>query len=142
MNFNEVLLCIHQFLCYANFSQFEQLKKKTNFLLVQNSFFLSLSSWNGGGNVKENSHLWDKPPWKTLKYDIYSERNGIWHIFWSLSLGKLNTLSAWWGPHSSLTKVIFKHFQDQFSTRVLRISFDLSEVEEHWASKISNYKKS
>ena len=29
-------------ICLTNFSQFEQLKKKANSLLVQNSFFLSL----------------------------------------------------------------------------------------------------
>ena len=42
----EFIRCFHQFVSRiysAYFSQLEQLKKKTNFLLVQNSFFLSLS---------------------------------------------------------------------------------------------------
>ena len=42
---NEFIRCFHQFVSLffsMKFSQFEQLKKKTDFLLVQNSFFLSL----------------------------------------------------------------------------------------------------
>ena len=42
---NEFIRCFHHFVSpifSMNFSQFEQLKKKTNSLLVQNSFFLSL----------------------------------------------------------------------------------------------------
>ena len=47
---NEFIRCFHQFVWLIfsmSFSQFEQLKKKTNFLLVQNSGFLSLplDSW-------------------------------------------------------------------------------------------------
>ena len=43
---------IHQMyspICFTNFSQAEQLKKKTNFLLVQNSFF-SVCSWKRNHN--------------------------------------------------------------------------------------------
>jgi hypothetical protein len=39
---NEFIRCFHQFaspILSTNVSQFEQLKKKTNFLLVQNNFF-------------------------------------------------------------------------------------------------------
>ena len=43
--YNKFIRCFHQFvspILYTNFSQFVQLKKKTNLLLVQNSLFLSL----------------------------------------------------------------------------------------------------
>ena len=45
MSNNEFIRCVCQFvppILSTNFSRFEQLKKKTDFLLVQNSFFLSL----------------------------------------------------------------------------------------------------
>ena len=35
---------------FTNFSQFEQLKKKTNFLLVQNRFFSQFASWKRNHN--------------------------------------------------------------------------------------------
>ena len=44
---NEFIRCFHQFVSLIfsmNFSQFEQLKKKTNFLLVQNSYFSRFAS--------------------------------------------------------------------------------------------------
>ena len=46
--FNEFITCFHQFVSPAfskNHSQFEQLKKKTNFLLVQNRSFSRFASW-------------------------------------------------------------------------------------------------
>ena len=50
---NEFIRCFHQFVSlfvFTKFSQFEQLKKKTNFLLVQNSFFSQFASWKRNHN--------------------------------------------------------------------------------------------
>ena len=41
-------------ICFSNFSQFEQLKKKTNFLLVPNSFFPLCISWKKAWQIFEN----------------------------------------------------------------------------------------
>jgi hypothetical protein len=44
---DEFIRCFHQFVSrtkITNFALFEQLKKKTNFLLVQNSFFSQFAS--------------------------------------------------------------------------------------------------
>ena len=89
----------------------------------------------GGCQGKLLTSFVDEPSWKTLRYDLYSEINGIWHIFSSVSRGIPNFRSALWGSHPSLTKVIFKHLQDQFLygfcikvTRFSRISFDFLKL--------------
>ena len=50
---NEFNRCFHQFnspILATNFSQFEQLKKKTKFLLVQNRCFSQFASWKRNHN--------------------------------------------------------------------------------------------
>ena len=51
--FNEFIRCFHQFdtpIWSTNVSQFEQLKRKTNFLLVQNRIFSQFASWKRNHN--------------------------------------------------------------------------------------------
>ena len=104
----------------------------------------------GGGQGKLLMSFVDEPSRKTLKYDKYdsfpSIPSGIWHISSSVSRGIPNFRSALclWRPRRSLSKVIFKHFQDQFLygvclkvTRFSRISFDFLELKSIGSQKLA-----
>ena len=57
--YNEFIGCFHQFVSRIfsnNCSQFEQLKKKTNFLLVQNGSFSQFASWKPVRDIKKRNH--------------------------------------------------------------------------------------
>ena len=73
-------------ICFTNFSQFEQLKKKTNFLLVQTSFFSQFAS----SKTNHNKYLLKKLQIQNLRLVKLPEEFVIRSIFDQFKICLLN----------------------------------------------------